>query len=183
MMISVETREYPELTAALDSLLHYSRQLGADESLVLGGGGNTSIKARGSDVAGRPLDVLLVKGSGSELKSAQAHDFTPMRLADLLMLRTRDRLSDEDMVDYLARCKLDPSAPRPSIETLLHAFIPAASVFHSHADAILMLTNSRENERVLRELFGDTVITIPYERPGFGLSRAVADAVAATPEA
>lgn len=161
---------------ALESLVEYSRKLGADESLVLRGGGNTSVKVRGADVAGRPIDVLLVKGTGSDLKLAGARDFPGLRLADLLHLRERDDLSDEEMVDYLARCKLDPSSPRPSIEALLHAFVPYASVFHSHADAILKLCNTPEPDGVIKEALGEGVRTVAYRRPGFRLSREVGDA-------
>src|SRR5829696_1069212 len=118
---------YPDAEPALAELVQYSRLLGSDESLVLGGGGNTSMKVRGTDVAGRAIDILFVKGSGSELKSSQPRDYAPMRLAERLILEERAALSDEQMVEYLGRCKLDPAAPRPAIETLLHAFIPAAA--------------------------------------------------------
>src|SRR5262245_55255930 len=86
---------YPEAGAALQALVHYSRLLGSDEALVLGGGGNTSAKARGFDVTGREIDILFIKGSGSELKSSQARDYPRMRLADLLVLEKRHALSDE----------------------------------------------------------------------------------------
>jgi rhamnose utilization protein RhaD (predicted bifunctional aldolase and dehydrogenase) len=183
-MIEAETRaHYPDAGEALEGLVHYSRLLGSDESLVLGGGGNTSVKARGLDVAGRPLDVLFVKGSGSELKTSQPRDYTPLRLADLLVLETRSAMTDEEMVEYVGRCKLDPAAARPSIETLLHAFIPHAAVFHSHADAVLLLTNTRQPAAVVRAAFGDSVAIVPYQRPGFGLSCEVAAAVRALPGA
>jgi rhamnulose-1-phosphate aldolase/alcohol dehydrogenase len=167
--------QYPKIEQALTSLVHYSRLLGADPTLVLGGGGNTSMKAIGEDVAGRRIPVLLIKGSGSELRSAQPRDFPALRLPELLAVRARQELSDEEMVDYLGRCKLDPTAPRPSIETLLHAFIPAVAVFHSHADAILSLTNTRRSEAVVRDALGD-IPAIPYQRPGFALSKAVGSA-------
>ena len=174
---------YPPADSALEGLVHFSRLLGSDESLVLGGGGNTSVKARSRDVAGREIDVLFIKGSGSELKSSQARDYAPMRLADLLTLETWNELTDEAMVEYLARCKLDPAAPRPSIETLLHAFLPATAVFHSHADAILMLTNTRRSGQLVKEVFGDAAALVPYQRPGFALSKEVAAAVRAAPRA
>ncbi|HEX3577435.1 MAG TPA: bifunctional rhamnulose-1-phosphate aldolase/short-chain dehydrogenase, partial [Thermoanaerobaculia bacterium] len=99
-------------------------------------------------------------------------------------LRTRDgEMSDQEMVDYLARCLVDPSSRRPSIETLLHAFLPARAVLHTHADAILALTNTRGREATIRDCFGDSVITVPYLRPGFRLSRDVADAFASKPDA
>ncbi len=161
---------------ALDDVVHYSRLLGADESLVLRGGGNTSVKTKSADLAGRDIDVLLIKGSGSDLAAARPADFAALRLADLLLLRTRADMTDEEMVEYLLRCKLDPSAPRPSIETLLHAFLPAVSVFHSHADAILSLVNTTDPERLVGQALGRDVATVAYQRPGFRLSVDVAQA-------
>jgi rhamnulose-1-phosphate aldolase/alcohol dehydrogenase len=161
---------------ALDHVVHFSRLLGADESLVLRGGGNTSVKTRSKDLAGRDIDVLLIKGSGSDLASARPADFAALRLADLLLLRGRADMSDEDMVEYLLRCKLDPAAPRPSIETLLHAFLPAVSVFHSHADAILALVNSTDPERLVGLALGQEIACVPYRRPGFRLSVEVGQA-------
>jgi rhamnulose-1-phosphate aldolase/alcohol dehydrogenase len=166
----------PAPTDALDSLVHYSQMLGQDESLVLRGGGNTSVKTRGTDLADRAIDVLLVKGTGSDLKQARARDFPALRLADLLLLRERDDMTDEDMVAYIERCKLDPSAPRPSIEALLHAFVPAPAVFHSHADAILALSNTPNPEIIVLKALGEDVACVPYRRPGFRLSRAVGEA-------
>jgi rhamnulose-1-phosphate aldolase/alcohol dehydrogenase len=159
----------------LHELVHYSRLLGADESLVLRGGGNTSVKTTSPDLMGRPTATLLVKGSGSDLATARSADFAALRLDDLLWLRDHADLSDEEMVEYLVRCKLDPNAPRPSIETLLHAFLPARSVFHSHADAILSLINSPDPEGTVRSALGTEVACVPYRRPGFLLSREVAD--------
>jgi rhamnulose-1-phosphate aldolase/alcohol dehydrogenase len=163
-------------TDSLHELVHYSRLLGADEALVLRGGGNTSVKTTSADLQGRPIAALLIKGSGSDLASARPGDFAALRLDDLLWLRGRADMSDEEMVDYLLRCKLDPHAPRPSIETLLHAFLPAVSVFHSHADAILALINSPDPEPTVKKALGEEVACVPYRRPGFLLSREVADA-------
>jgi rhamnulose-1-phosphate aldolase/alcohol dehydrogenase len=110
-------------------------------------------------------------------------DFSGVRLDDVLPLFDRADMTDEEMVAYLARCLTDPASPRPSIETLLHAFIPAASVFHSHADALLALINTPDPHRVLDEAFGDSVLRVPYRRPGFLLSREVGEAVRARPDA
>ncbi|HEV2735463.1 MAG TPA: bifunctional rhamnulose-1-phosphate aldolase/short-chain dehydrogenase [Longimicrobiaceae bacterium] len=167
----------------LDTLVHFSRRVGADPSLVLRGGGNTSLKTEEADVLGRPLRVLRVKGSGSDLASIRRSDFAGVRLDDVLPLFGRADMSDEEMVAYLARCLTDPASPRPSIETLLHAFIPAASVFHSHADAVLALVNTPDPERVLDEALGAAVLRVPYRRPGFLLSREVGEAVRAAPDA
>ena len=139
---------------AVDACVRYSRMVGADTSLVLRGGGNTSVKTDEADVLGRPVRVLRVKGSGSDLASIRRADFAGVRLDDVLPLFDRGDMTDEEMVAYLARCLTDPASPRPSIETLLHAFIPAASVFHSHADALLALVNTPDPERVLDDALG-----------------------------
>lgn len=167
----------------MDELVRFSRMVGADPSLVLRGGGNTSLKVEEPDVLGRPTRVLRVKGSGSDLASMKRSDFSGVRLDDVLPLFGRTDMPDEEMVAYLARCLTDPASPRPSIETLLHAFIPAASVFHSHADAVLALINTPDPHRVLDEAFGDSVLRVPYRRPGFLLSREVGEAVRARPDA
>src|SRR5688572_28375398 len=164
------------ISNSLMALVEYSRKLGGDPALVLSGGGNTSVKTDSADVTGAQVRTLLIKGSGSDLAVAAAADFTPLRLDALLPLRERADMSDEDMVEYLLRCELDPNAPRPSIETLLHAFLPAASVFHSHADAILSLINTPKPLERLEEVFGAAVAAVPYRRPGFLLSKEVADA-------
>jgi rhamnulose-1-phosphate aldolase/alcohol dehydrogenase len=167
----------------VDACVRFSRMVGADTSLVLRGGGNTSVKTDEADVLGRPIRVLRVKGSGSDLASIRRADFSGVRLDDVLPLFDRDDMSDEEMVAYLARCLTDPSSPRPSIETLLHAFIPAVSVFHSHADAVLALINTPDPVAACREAFGDAVLTVPYRRPGFLLSKEVGAAVRARPDA
>lgn len=180
MTTLVEDSSGQQATAAdtLRSLIEYSRLLGSDESLVLRGGGNTSVKMRQLDFAGRPIRVLCIKGSGSDLASVEQRDFTDLRLDDLLLLRDRSDMSDEAMVDYLAHCKLNPAAARPSIETLLHAFLPDESIFHSHADAILSLTNTPHPGQLLHEVYGGSVAVAGYRRPGFLLSREVADLAA-----
>ncbi|HEX2201934.1 MAG TPA: bifunctional rhamnulose-1-phosphate aldolase/short-chain dehydrogenase [Longimicrobium sp.] len=167
----------------LDAVVHFSRLVGADPSLVLRGGGNTSVKVEEADVLGRPLRVLRVKGSGSDLASMRRADFAGVRLDDVLPLFDRGDMTDEEMVAYLARCLTEPSSPRPSIETLLHAFISAASVFHSHADAVLALVNTPDPRAAVLDAFGDSVLRIPYRRPGFLLSKEVGEAVRARPDA
>src|SRR5437899_4433273 len=160
----------------LDQLIEQSRLVGANESLVLWGGGNNSVKTSAKDLLGNSIDVMLIKSSGSDMKSIVPKQFPAVRLDYIAPLRNRQDMSDEEMVDYLGRCLLDPGGPRPSIETLLHAFIPAPAVLHTHADAILALTNTRGREKTIRDCFGDSLITIPYRRPGFRLSRDVAEA-------
>src|SRR5688500_1625709 len=168
---------------ALDACVRYSRMVGADTSLVLRGGGNTSVKTDEEDVLGRPLRVLRVKGSGSDLATIRRADFAAVRLEDVLPLIDRGDMTDEEMVAYLARCLTEPASPRPSIETLLHAFIPAASIFHSHADAVLALINTPDPQAACEAAFGDSVLRIPHRRPGFLLSREVGGAVRANPDA
>ncbi len=168
----------------LDQLVYQSRLTGAEESLVLWGGGNNSVKSRATDILGRPIDVMYIKSSGSDMKTIVPKQFPAVRLDYIEPLRTRDgEMSDQEMVDYLARCLVDPASARPSIETLLHAFLPARAVLHTHADAILALTNTRGRESTAGDCFGASVITVPYLRPGFRLSRDVADAFAAKPDA
>jgi len=168
----------------IDQLVYQSRLVGAEEALVLWGGGNNSVKSRSSDLLGKPIGVMYIKSSGSDMKTIVPKQFPAVRLDYIEPLRTRDGdMSDQEMVDYLARCLVDPSSARPSIETLLHAFLPARAVLHTHADAILALTNTRGREATVRACFGDAVITVPYLRPGFRLSRDVADAFASKPDA
>jgi rhamnulose-1-phosphate aldolase/alcohol dehydrogenase len=166
----------------IEMLAYQSRIVGADQGLVLWGGGNTSLKVWETDYRGRPTYVLRVKGSGSDLKAAQPRDFPGVRMDDLLPLMERDEMSDEEMVAYLAHALMEPSSPRPSIETLLHAFIPARSVVHTHADSILTLTNNARAQEVLAELFGDTLALVPYRRPGFLLSKEVGQQVQERPD-
>jgi rhamnulose-1-phosphate aldolase/alcohol dehydrogenase len=167
----------------LDELVYRSRLIGAEPGLVLWGGGNTSAKLLETDFRGRETLVLRIKGSGSDLRTIEPRHFPGVRLEDVLPLRQRQAMTDEEMVDYLVRCLIDPASPRPSIETLLHAFLPHPHVDHSHADAILSLTNNREGKKHARAVFGDEMIWIPYRRPGFELSSQVADEAARHPKA
>jgi len=165
------------MQTAVEQLVDQSRLVGADESLVLWGGGNNSFKTTGMDLLGRPLDVMLIKSSGSDMKSIAPKQFPAVRLDYIAPLQKRNEdMTDEEMVDYLARCLVDPGGARPSIETLLHAFLPVPAVLHTHADAILALTNTRGREKTIRDCFGETLTTVPYSRPGFSLSRDVGDA-------
>lgn len=166
-----------------DLLVYQSRLIGADPALVIWGGGNTSLKVNRADFRGRSIKSLLIKGSGSDMKSAQAKDFPAVRLEELLPLFELREMSDEAMVDYLEHCLLDPGALRPSIETLLHAFLPQASIVHTHADAILSLTNTSDAPGVLHRAFGNDVTVVPYRRPGFLLSKEVAQAALKRPGA
>ena len=144
------------------------------------GGGNTSAKVT-PDHVGREQRVMWVKGSGSDLATMEREHFTPLRLEEMLPLFERQEMSDEDMVAHLARCQTDPAAPRASIETLLHAFVPADHVHHTHPDAINVLAGTKDGERLVRECFGDERGVDPYIRPGFTLARQVGEAVRRDP--
>src|SRR5579872_2456220 len=159
----------------LERLVARSRLLGADPALVLHGGGNTSTKLLERDQRGRERRVLRIKGSGSDLATATAADFPGLWLEELLPLREREEMSDEEMVAYLARCLVEPDSARPSIETLLHAFLPAAHVDHVHADAICALANAPDPRAAVTEALGPDVAVVDYLRPGFELSRRVAE--------
>jgi rhamnulose-1-phosphate aldolase/alcohol dehydrogenase len=161
----------------LGQVLLASHLLGADRAVANFGGGNTSAKGTTADHTGGEVATIWVKGSGSDLATMTASDFTPLRLDELLALFDRDAMSDEDMVAYLARSQLDPAAPRSSIETLLHAFVPAVHVHHTHPDAINVLAGARDGERLVAECFAREAAWIPYIRPGFTLAKKVGAAV------
>ncbi|HEV8043770.1 MAG TPA: class II aldolase/adducin family protein, partial [Rubrobacter sp.] len=167
----------------LEALAYRSNLLGRDRAVANYGGGNTSTKARERDHTGREVDVLWVKGSGSDLATIQAHQFTGLKLQEVLPLMEREEMSDEEMVAYLASCQLRPDMPRGSIETLLHAFVPYAQVDHTHPDAINMICCAEGGEDLARECFGEEVVWIPYIRPGFALSKQVGEAVKNNPDA
>jgi rhamnulose-1-phosphate aldolase/alcohol dehydrogenase len=165
----------------LGQVLLASHLLGSDRAVANFGGGNTSAKGTATDHVGREQRVMWVKGSGSDLATMKRESFTPLRLDEMEPLIERDEMSDEDMVAHLARCQTDPAAPRASIETLLHAFVPADHVHHTHPDAINVLAGTRDGERLARECFGAGAAWIPYIRPGFTLAKQVGEAVRADP--
>ena len=167
--------------SGVDLLVHQSRLVGADPNLVIWGGGNTSLKVIETDFLGRETRTLRIKASGSDMKAAQSQDFPAVRLDDILPLYDLADMTDEEVVAYLDHCLLEPRSPRPSIETLLHAFLPQVSVVHSHADAILSLSNTRSPRDVLSRVFGGDVAVVEYFRPGFRLSKMVGEAVRGNP--
>lgn len=166
----------PPEDQALDVVVYRSRLIGADPDLVVWGGGNTSVKTTEADHLKRLRPVMRIKGSGTDLKSIDRTGFPGVFLEDVLPLRDRADMDDEEMVAYLEHCMVEPSGRRPSIETLLHAFLPFRHVDHTHADAIVALTNTGNGRQVVRDALGDRVAWIPYRRPGFLLSKEVADA-------
>jgi rhamnose utilization protein RhaD (predicted bifunctional aldolase and dehydrogenase)/NAD(P)-dependent dehydrogenase (short-subunit alcohol dehydrogenase family) len=162
-----------EPQGVLEECVHYSRLIGADPSLVLHGGGNSSVKTIWRDITGRDVDVLFVKGSGSDMATIVAADFAPLSLCRLHELLELESLSDAEMMLELAAAKLDPEAPTPSVETLLHAFLPFPAIQHSHADLIVTLTNVANGDQLAKEVFGEEVVVVPYVMPGFELAREV----------
>ncbi len=155
--------------------VYTSRLLGADPALVLHGGGNTSVKTTAREHTGELVEVLYVKGSGWDLGGIEPAGFPACRLAPLLKLCALDALSDEDMVAALRSQMLDPSSPTPSVEALLHAFLPGKFVDHTHADAVLTLQDQPNARELAQEVWGSAYRYIPYVMPGFALARRVVE--------
>ncbi|PVV10602.1 MAG: short-chain dehydrogenase [gamma proteobacterium symbiont of Ctena orbiculata] len=154
--------------------VYTSRLLGSDPSLVLHGGGNTSVKISEKNLFDEPEEILYVKGSGWDLASIEAPGFTPVRMDHLLKLAQLDTLSDSEMVNQLKTHQTFASAPTASVEAILHAVLPYKYVDHTHADAIVTLTNTPQGEQLIRQLYGERVVVIPYVMPGFDLAKSVA---------
>ncbi len=172
-------------TAGLDELgllAYRSNRLGADRSVSNWAGGNTSMKQIERDFRGRAVQTLWVKGSGTDLGTITRNGFAAVRMDDALPLLERGTMSDDEMVSYLAHCSLHPNMPRASIETLLHAFLPAKHVDHVHADAIVTFCCAPGSEGLTREVFGDEVLWVPYIRPGFPLSKLIAETMHKRPQ-
>jgi rhamnulose-1-phosphate aldolase/alcohol dehydrogenase len=169
--------------SVLDGLVYRSNLLGADRALANQGGGNTSAKEIIFDHAGRETRVLWVKGSGTDLASISTPGFPGLRLDELLPLFARDAMDDASMVEYLLRSAIKPNQPRPSIETLLHAFIDAPQVDHTHPDAVIALTSTPQGRELADDAFGSEVVWLPYQRPGFAMSRRIAQLLDENPSA
>ena len=167
----------------IDALVHRSNLLGADRTLANQGGGNTSSKGTVVDHAGRETRVLWVKGSGTDLATITPEGFAVLRLDEIVPLRRREAMDDGAMVAYLRRSAVDPDGPRPSIETLLHAFIDAPHVDHTHPDAIIALTSAPDGRELARQTFGEEAVWLDYQRPGFDMSRRVAELLDTHPAA
>ncbi len=153
--------------------VYTSRLLGSNPDLVLHGGGNTSVKATAEDLFGEPVELLYVKGSGWDLATIEAPGFAPVRLDVLCRMAELDRLSDRDMVKNQRAAMIDPGAPNPSVEAILHAIIPFRYVDHTHADAVVTLTNTPGGEELVRELYGPRMMIVPYVMPGFILAKTI----------
>jgi len=151
--------------------VYTSRLLGRDSSLVLHGGGNTSLKVCEKNILGEEENILYVKGSGWDLATIEEAGFAPVRIKHLLELAKLDSLSDPEMVNELKTGMTKASAPSPSVETILHAILPYRYVDHTHADAVVTVTNTDDGMKRVWEIYGDLVVIIPYVMPGFDLAR------------
>ena len=159
---------------ALAMRVYSSRLLGREPSLVLHGGGNTSVKATATNLFGEAEELLYVKGSGWDLATIEAAGFAPVRLSVLLQMAALDSLSDSEMVRLQRSAMTDPAAPNPSVEAILHALIPFAFVDHTHTDAVVTISNTADGEARIRALYGDRVLIVPYVMPGFVLAKEIA---------
>ena len=159
----------------LGERVYTARLLGRDHALVLHGGGNTSVKMREPNIFGDEEDILYVKGSGWDLETIEPRGFAPLRLECVRRLATLPQLSDTQMVKELRAAMTDPAAPTPSVESILHAVLPYRFVDHTHADALLAISNTADGAQRVCELYGDLVVSIPYVMPGFELAWAVAE--------
>jgi len=162
--------------------VYTTRLLGGDPLLVLHGGGNTSVKTEVKDLLGRSVEVLCVKGSGWDMGNIEPAGLPSVRLKPLLDYRALPALSDEDMVNIQRGNLMDSAAPNPSVETLLHAFLPHKFIDHTHSTAILSLTDQPDGEALCRETFGSTMAYVPYIMPGFALAKAAAEIYEANPK-
>src|SRR6476660_3217168 len=163
--------EAARFTTDLQLRVYTSRLLGRDDTLVLHGGGNTSVKVRERMVTGDEEDILYVKGSGWDLATIEEPGFAPVRLAHLRKLAKLEVLSDPQMMNELTTQVTRAGAPAPSVETILHAILPFKFVDHTHADAVLAVTNTAEGLKRIEEIYGNDVVIIPYVMPGFDLAQ------------
>lgn len=171
-MISLwNDHEAAAFSDALGLRVYSSRLLGREPCLVLHGGGNTSVKIRERNVLGEEEEVLYVKGSGSDLETIDRAGFAPVRMSHLLALARLPHLSDPQMVNELRTHMTSAAAPTPSVEAILHAVLPHRYVDHTHADAIVAVSNTPDGARRFREIYGDSVVIVPYVMPGFDLAR------------
>ncbi|MCC6801767.1 MAG: bifunctional rhamnulose-1-phosphate aldolase/short-chain dehydrogenase, partial [Anaerolineae bacterium] len=165
----------------LDGLVYASNLLGRDRAVVNIYGGNTSAKLMMTDHMGREVEVLAVKASGSDVLTIKASQFALLRMEDIRPLFLRDAMTDEEMVAYLERTVFEPGRPRQSIETLLHAFVPAKHVYHTHPDAVISIACAPDGEKAARDVYGDRMAYVPYIRPGFMLSKWIGQKVVDNP--
>ena len=167
--------QYKDVSEDIALRVYTSRLIGADPSLVLHGGGNTSVKSVTTNTIGEEVNVLYVKGSGWDLDTLEPPGLPGVQLDHLVKLRKLDCLNDEDMVNEQRTHLLDAASPNPSVETLLHAFLPHKFIDHSHADAILVIADQPNAESLCENIYGDTMGIVPYIMPGFDLAKAAAE--------
>lgn len=167
-------REAPSGAGPLEECVYGSRLLGADPALVLHGGGNASVKVVETDLYGDEVEVLYVKGSGRDLADIEAGDFAPVDAERVRRLVDLETLSDSKMLKALRGALMDPGAPTPSVEAILHAVIPAIAVQHTHPNALLSIANTEAGMERVRQLYGSRVIVVPYAMSGFRIARAAA---------
>jgi rhamnose utilization protein RhaD (predicted bifunctional aldolase and dehydrogenase)/NAD(P)-dependent dehydrogenase (short-subunit alcohol dehydrogenase family) len=162
--------EAAKFSGPLGLRVYTSRLLGRDKSLVLHGGGNTSVKLREKNLFGEEQDILYVKGSGWDLETIEAPGFAPVKLDYVRRLASLPALSDPQMVNELATHTLRAGAPAPSVETILHAILPHKYVDHTHADAVLSVSNAPDGDQRIRDIYASKVVVIPYIMAGFDLA-------------
>lgn len=167
--------EVKNISGDVAERVYSSRLLGEDKSLVLHGGGNTSVKVTEKNRFGEEQEILYVKGSGWDLETIEAEGYAPVDLEHLKRLSELSSLPDPEMVNELVTHMTRASAPTPSVEAILHAIIPYKYVEHTHADAVVTITNSPNGEEKIRQIYGEEVIIIPYVMPGFDLARVCAE--------
>ena len=158
---------------ALALRVYTTQLLGQNPKLVLHGGGNSSVKTKAKEIDSKTYDVLCVKGSGWDMGDIEPEGLPAVKLDALLSMISKKNLSDEDMVSFQKRNLLDISSPNPSVETFLHAFLPHKFVDHTHADAILDITNRPDSLKLCKKIFGPKVGYVPYIMPGFLLAKKV----------
>ena len=166
-----DAKEY--LKDPLKLRVYTSRLLGQNSDLVLHGGGNTSVKAQAANLFGENEDILYVKGSGWDLTTIEAAGFAPVKMEVLTKMATLNALSDAAMVKNQRAAMIDPSAPNPSVEAILHSIIPFKFVDHTHADAVVTVTNTADGLKRIEDIYGNRVLVVPYIMPGFVLARKV----------
>ena len=174
--------QYKDVSEDIALRVYTSRLIGADPSLVLHGGGNTSVKSVTTNTIGEEVNVLYVKGSGWDLDTLEPPGLPGVQLDHLVKLRKLDCLNDEDMVNEQRTHLLNAASPNPSVETLLHAFLPHKFIDHSHADAILVIADQPNAESLCENIYGDTMGIVPYIMPGFDLAKAAAEVYEKNPD-
>ncbi len=166
---------------ALAAQVYATRLIGGNPHLVLHGGGNSSVKATATDLFGDEKDVLFIKGSGHDMATIAPEGMPAVELAPLRRLETLQSIGDEKLVAIFSRCLLDTSSPRPSVETLLHAFLPHKYILHTHASAILAVTDQPDGESICTEIYGARMGNVPYTFSGLALARKCAKVHAENP--